>query len=114
MVVAVVLSVLLAASAYAQMTDFFELAKTGTPQSIQAAIDKGANVNAREEKDQQIPLMFAAENNPNPDVITTLLKAGADIKARDKEGSTVLMDASQTQKNPAVISTLLNAGSDVN
>jgi predicted oxidoreductase len=44
MVVAVVLAVLLAASAYAQTTDFFELVSSGTPQTVQAAIDKGANV----------------------------------------------------------------------
>ncbi len=34
------------------------------------------------------PLMYAAEYNPNPDVITTLLKAGADAKAKDKAGKT--------------------------
>ena len=47
MIVAVVLTVLLAASAYPQATDFFELAKTGTPQSIQAVINQGATVSAR-------------------------------------------------------------------
>ena len=30
------------ASTYAQTTNFFELARTGTPQDVQAAIDKGA------------------------------------------------------------------------
>jgi hypothetical protein len=45
-VVVAVLTVLVAASVYAQSwyngTDFLELVKTGTPQDIQAAINQGA------------------------------------------------------------------------
>ena len=33
-----------AVSTYAQTKDFFELARTGTPQSIQTAIDQGAGL----------------------------------------------------------------------
>jgi len=44
--VALVLAILLAVSTYAQ-TDFFDIVKTGTPQSVQAVIDNGADVNAR-------------------------------------------------------------------
>ena len=81
-VVAVTLAFLVAlSSAYAQTTDFFELVKTGTPRSIQAAIDQGADVNARD-KDGATALMEAADHSQNPEVIATLLKAGADIKAR--------------------------------
>jgi len=40
-----------AGSAYAQGTDLFELAKSGTPQSIQATIDKGADVNDTKQMD---------------------------------------------------------------
>lgn len=81
-----------AASAYAQITDFFELVKTGTPQRVQDAIRKGANL---EEGDKygRSPLMWAAATNPNPEVITVLLKAGADIEARDKNRWTPLMFA---------------------
>ena len=54
-VVAVVLAVLLAASAaYAQTKDFFELVKTGTPQDVQKAISNGADVNTREEKTSRL------------------------------------------------------------
>jgi hypothetical protein len=45
-IVVVVLAVLIAASAYGQTTGLFELVKTGTPQDVQAAISKGADVNA--------------------------------------------------------------------
>ena len=57
--VAVGLAVLLAASAYAQSQDFFALVQTGTPQQIQSAIDKGANVKALDSVGRT-PLMVAA------------------------------------------------------
>jgi integrase len=82
-----VLIMIATASTYAQMTHFFDLAETGTPHDIQAAIDKGTNANARH-KDGQTPLMWAAYDNPNPDVMTVLLKAGADIKARLRSAMT--------------------------
>jgi len=97
MVVAVVLVVLLAASAYAQTTDFFELVKTRTPQSVQAAIDQGADVNAQN-KDGATPLMYAAAFNQNPEVITTLLKAGADGKAKSNERKTAFDYAQGNEK----------------
>ena len=61
-------------AAYAQSADLFALAKTGTPQSIRAAIDAGAQVNARD-KDGRSVLMWAALQNQSPEVIATLLKA---------------------------------------
>ena len=90
--VAVSLAVLLAASTYPQTTDFFDLAKTGTPQSVQAAISQGADVNARD-KDGSTPLMSAAQSNESPAVVTTLLKAGAYINTGDKNGVAALMYA---------------------
>ena len=87
-VVAVVLTVLMAASAYAQTTDFFELVKAGTPKQIQAAIDQGSgDINARDTHGNT-PLMWAARDTYNPEVITVLLKAGADAKAKNKAGET--------------------------
>src|SRR5271157_3521270 len=78
-----VLAVLTAASAYAQTIDFFALVKTGTPQEVQAAINKGADVNALANANaNKTPLMFAANDNPHPEVITVLLKAGANLEAR--------------------------------
>ena len=44
--------------------------------------------------------MWAAEYNQNPEVITTLLKAGADLKAQDKDGGTALMYAAGTTRTP--------------
>jgi ankyrin repeat protein len=93
-------------------TDFFELVKTGTPQNVQAAIDKGEAPNARE-KDGTTPLMYAAGYNQNPQVITTLLEARADINARDRYNNmTPLMYAAWFNQNPEVITVLLKAGAD--
>jgi len=68
-------------------------------------------VNARD-TDETTPLMYAAEDNEKPEVITTLLKAGADIEARDELGWTPLTYASKENQNPEVIMKLLNAGAD--
>ena len=83
---------LLAATAYAQTTYLFEIVKTGTPQEVQAAIDKGAEVNVRDPSYGATALMLAAHNQ-NPDVIITLLKSGADANVRDNSGKTALDNA---------------------
>ena len=101
------------ASASAQTKTFFDLVKTGTPSSVKAAIANGANVNAKETNGESV-LMYAAANNPDPEVITILLKAGADMKARDAEyGKTPLMWSAQFNKNPEVTTVLLKAGADI-
>ena len=126
-VVAIVFALVMAASACAQTTDFPELAKTGTPQSIQAAIDQGADVNAeisevtawglsdsKVNSDARTPLMWAAAYDPDPYVILTLLRARADINARHKvDGETVLMYAACDNENPAITTALLQAGADL-
>jgi ankyrin repeat protein len=57
-------------------------------------------------------VMYAAEFNPNPEVITALLKAGADANTKNRFGMTALMYAAKVTKNPEVIITLLKAGAD--
>ena len=115
-IIVAVLAILLTASASAQTTNFFDLVKTGSPQAVQAAIANGADVNARD-NDGVTALMYAAESNQNPDVVATLLKAGADILAKDSKphwGGTALLWAAVGNKNPKVITVLLKAGADIN
>ena len=78
-------------------TDFFELVKTGTPQSVRAAISNGAEVNTRDDYGRT-PLMAAASYTENPEVIPTLLKAGADAKAKNKAGHTAFDYAQYNEK----------------
>ena len=44
------------------------------------------------------PLTVAAYNNPNPKVLTVLLEAGADAKAKKNEGKTALDYARMNEK----------------
>jgi ankyrin repeat protein len=117
-VVAVILAVLLAGSAYAQ-ANLFGVALNGTLQDVQAAIDQGADVNAYS-LGSLTPLIIAAGFNQNPDVIKALLKAGANMETRDKKDEiggflsegTALIWAAYNNPNPDVITTLLEAGAD--
>ncbi len=86
---------------------------TGTPQDVQAAISKGADVNARDSLGMTA-LMYAAQSNSDPEVIITLLQAGADMEAKGPLGRTALMIAAQSNQNSKVIAALLKAGADVN
>ena len=128
-------------NAVAQTTKpvFFELCKTGTVGQVRAAIAAGADVNAIGGRYDLTPLMYAASGNPDPEVIVVLLKAGADVNARDRlirrpnansnpketvarvtlsakadYGMTPLMFAAQSNPNPEVIGVLLKAGADIN
>ena len=82
-----------------------------TPKGVRAALDAGADVEARTEGGST-PLMYAAQNNPNPEVVLALLNAGADLEARDEDGWTPLMHAARGNTNPEVVLELLNAGAD--
>jgi len=92
---------------------FLELCETGTLREVENAIKAGADVNAKN-KDGWTALMYAAGNNSNPEVISTLRKNGADANARDQEEQTALMHAAGNNSNSEVISTLLKAGVEVN
>jgi 6-phosphogluconolactonase (cycloisomerase 2 family)/uncharacterized caspase-like protein len=94
--------------------DFFKLAMTGTPQDVQAAIRNGADIKAKN-SDGWTALMLAARDNASPEVISALLKAGADKSARDSRyGWTALIWAAADNPNPEVITALLSGGADIN
>lgn len=81
--------------------------KTATPEQIQKLIDDGASVT-------DDLLILAAGGNSNSAVIEALIKAKADVNARDKDGVTPLMLAAMLNSNPAVIETLVKASADIN
>ena len=58
--------------------------------------------------------MQAADNTSKPEVIATLINAGADVNAKDNKGFTPLMTAAMMNPNPEVIAALVKAGADVN
>ena len=88
---------LVAAFAWGQDTSFHELVKTATPQEIREAINNGADIEARGER-ERTPLMYTAWFNQNPEVITTLLDACADGKVRDIDGKTAFDYAKENEQ----------------
>jgi ankyrin repeat protein len=59
------------------------------------------------------PLMYAAEFNENPDVVTALLEAGAKLNDRDELDMTPLMYAAWFNENPDVTTALVKAGAKI-
>ena len=95
--------------------DFWHVCGSGTALEVKAMIDRGADVNGRDE-DGDVPLAWAAMRNSNVEVIAVLVKAGADVNAKDPNGHgfTVLMCAANKCKNSDVIAALVKAGADMN
>ena len=90
---------------------FFEKA---TLKMVLKNLGAGADASSRDEW-RFSPLHFAAAFNDDPDVITALVDAGADINARDKEwGATPLHWAAWSNGNPGIIIALLDGGADPN
>ena len=59
---------------------------------IKVLLEAGADPNARK-NDRMTPLMHAAANNENPEVIKVLLEAGANLNAKAINGWTPIMFA---------------------
>jgi ankyrin repeat protein len=83
--------------------------ETATPETVADCLNSGSSVSARS-RFGIAPVHFASEISENPDVITVLLEAGADINTRD--GVTPLHWAAEYNENPEVITVLLDNGSD--
>ena len=60
-----------------------------TPEGVRAALDAGADLEARN-KYGETPLMYAAQSNESPEVVQALLDAGADATGKNGEGKTAL------------------------
>ena len=107
-----------------------------SPEIIETLLKTGADINARD-KDGGTALMEAAahpdiqwlvvatieaqsethtqthEWRESPEIIETLLAAGADINVRDNDDGTALMRAAANNSHPAIIETFLKAGASV-
>ena len=70
---------------------------------------------ARHDSDfKNIMMNMVAAATDNPEVITALIKAGADINKRQKNDTTPLMTALAMNSNSRIATTLIEAGADVN
>ena len=72
----------------------FYAAASGTVDDVKAAIQNGADVNAKNDKGNTA-LMMLLDSNSNPDrnVIKALIVAGVNVNAKNNEGETALMFA---------------------
>ncbi|MCR5347791.1 MAG: ankyrin repeat domain-containing protein [Fretibacterium sp.] len=93
--------------------NFLSLCRGGSLQEIQAALQEGADVNAKS-SDGRTALMIAVQFNQNIEVLSLLLKAGADINEKNEKGWTALMLAAAWNPNAEAVSLLLKAGADAN
>lgn len=113
-----------------------ELSKSEpSPRIVKTLVNAGANVNERihpvhkleaQVWDEKIPkfrgllegvspLMVAVAHKPDMEIINTLIKAGADVNARENTYNiTVLMIAATYSDSSSIIETLIKAGADVN
>jgi len=98
--------------AYAQTDDLVGIVTSGTSGDVQAAIDKGADVNAVQADSGVTPLIAAAKYNQ--EAIGVLLKAGADVNAHDTQYSaTALMWTAAYASVVDPVIALLDAGADL-
>ncbi|MEM6429158.1 MAG: ankyrin repeat domain-containing protein [Deinococcota bacterium] len=107
MTITILIVVGLLSTAHAQT--IFQLASSGTPQDLAAV--QAPMLNATDAFGQT-PLMYAAANNSDPNMINALVDAGAHINSQTSEGWTALMYAARDNSNPDVARRLLQLGAD--
>ncbi len=87
---------------------FAKLCSRGIEPRVRAFLTARTDPNAAFEG--MTPLMYAARDNANQGVISTLLKWGAKEDARDDLGRTALIHAAQSGENPGALTELLTQG----
>ncbi len=99
----------------AQHTGNFHTAsfwKNAAPYNIIAELQKGADINARNQNGQTA-LMYAAGIADNPRIIDTLFTYGASPSSRDSAGRTALMIAAGLNPNPDIVNRLISCGANI-
>lgn len=93
-------------------TPLLTCARAGSVDAVRILIEYGAAVNAKEPKENQTALMWAAAEH-HPDVVQALIDAHADLTAHSKQGFTAMHFAARVG-DLETVKVLLAAGVDVN
>ena len=93
-------------------TPLMTCARTGAADAVRLVVEYGAAVNAKEPKQNQTALMWAAAER-HPDVVKALIDAHADLKANSKQGFTAIHFAARVGDLESV-KLLVAAGVDIN
>jgi ankyrin repeat protein len=92
-------------------TPLFRAACMGRVGTVQALLDAGADPNASGERGST-PMMSVVEERDNDDIVLALLRAGADVHARNISGCTALWIACE-QGRVRCVEVLIDAGADI-
>jgi len=87
-----------------------EAARDGRPLNAKRLLERGANINARDDEHGATALIYAGGNR-HIKVVRLLIENGADVNLQDKSGRTALMGGADY---PEIVEILLNNGADVN
>ncbi len=82
------------------------------PQTVKFFLEKGLDIEDKTEPYYQTPFLSAAKYSDNPEVLKTLIDAGANIKAVDVNGETALISAAGRNPVLEITKFLLNLGFD--
>ena len=109
------LALLLLAGKAAAMTkqEFIAVCRSG-PQEVKAALEKDKGLATARFDGYQTPLIIAAAEAHDTEILRLLLAAGADVNAQDSDGKTALMTAAGKHDGLEKVRLLLASGADVN
>jgi len=108
-IITTIAAVVLATTAFAD--PIHDAAMNGNLAGVQAELDKGADVNAKD-GEGVTPMHYAASGG-NKEIAELLIANGADVNAKDGWGSTLLFDAVATLQKEIAKLLIIN-GADVN
>lgn len=85
----------------------------GNVAAVKALLANGAKIDMRSGNNYHTELIAAvSRERPNVEIVRTLINAGADVNARDKDGASVLIYAVHNNRTGETAKILINAGAN--